>query len=127
MKEKGQAITTRMYEIMFTNYPDAKKLFANAPKNQNKVLVRAIIAYAENIDNLSALSGAIEKIALRHIETDIQAIHYPWVIESLLQAMSDVLGATDAVKKAWFALQRIFLPDHDSLTHKLHTNAHIGE
>ncbi|MEN8218615.1 MAG: globin domain-containing protein [Pseudomonadota bacterium] len=105
LKEKGEAITTRMYEIMFSNYPDAKKLFANQPQNQNKVLARAIIAYAENIDKLSALSGAIEKIAVRHVKTNIKPVHYPWVIESLLQAMSDVLGdaATDAVKKAWFA------------------------
>jgi len=105
LKQKGEAITTRMYEIMFSNYPDAKKLFANAPNNQNQILARSIIAYAENIDNLSALSGAVEKIAAHHIETDVKPIHYPWVIESLLQAMSDVLGdaANEAVKKAWFA------------------------
>jgi len=105
LTEKGEAITTRMYEIMFSNYPDAKKLFANQPENQNQVLAKAIIGYAKNIDNLSALSGAIEKIAVRHVEVNVKAIYYPWVVESLLQAMSDVLGdaATDAVKKAWFA------------------------
>ncbi|MEN8216082.1 MAG: globin domain-containing protein [Pseudomonadota bacterium] len=105
LKEKGEAITTRMYELMFSNYPDAKKLFANSPNNQNQVLARSIIAYAENIDNLSALSAAIEKIAAHHVQTDVKPVHYPWVIESLLQAMSDVLGnaATEEVKKAWFA------------------------
>jgi len=105
LKEKGEAITTRMYEVMFSNYPDAKELFKNAPKNQNKILARSIIAYAENIDNLAVLEGAIEKIAKRHIETEVKSEHYPWVIDSLLQAMVDVLGdaITDAVKEAWFA------------------------
>ncbi|EDN72664.1 Globin-like protein [Beggiatoa sp. SS] len=105
LKEKGEAITTRMYEVMFSNYPDAKELFKNAPKNQNQILARSIIAYAENIDNLAVLEGAIEKIAKRHIETEVKSEHYPWVIESLLQAMVDVLGdaITDAVKEAWFA------------------------
>jgi len=105
LKEKGEAVTTRMYEIMFSNYPDAKALFTNASNNQNQILVSSIIAYAENIDNLDALEQAIEKIAKHHVDTDIKTIHYPWVIESLLQAMKDVLAdaVTDAVADAWFA------------------------
>jgi nitric oxide dioxygenase len=83
----------------------AKALFKNAPNNQNKILARSIVAYAENIDNLSNMEGAIEKIAKHHIETNIKPEYYPWVIESLLQAIKDVLGdaATEAVTKAWFA------------------------
>jgi nitric oxide dioxygenase len=105
LKEKAEAITTRMYEIMFSNYPDAKALFKNAPHNQNQVLARSLIVYAENIDNLGALEGAVEKIAKRHVDTNVKAIHYPWVIDSLLQAMTDVLDevATLEVKDAWFA------------------------
>jgi nitric oxide dioxygenase len=105
LKEHGEAITTRMYEIMFNNYPDVKPLFKNAPNNQNQILARSIVAYAENIDNLPALEGAIEKIAKHHIDTEVKPIHYPWVIESLLQAMKDVLGdaITQEVADAWFA------------------------
>jgi len=105
LKEKGEAVTTRMYEVMFSNYPDAKALFKNAPNNQNQILARSIIAYAENIDNLDALGQAIEKIAKHHVDTAVKPEHYPWVIESLLQAMKDVLGdtITDAVAEAWFA------------------------
>jgi len=105
LKEKAEAITTRMYEIMFSNYPDAKELFKNAPKNQNQVLARAIVAYAANIDNLGALEGAVDKIVKRHVDTKVKPEHYPWVIESLLQAMTDVLDevATLEVKDAWFA------------------------
>ena len=105
LKEKAEAITTRMYEIMFANYPDAKELFKNAPNNQNQILARSIVAYAENIDNLGALSDAVERIAKHHVQTNIKPEHYPWVIESLLQAMTDVLdeAATLEVKDAWFA------------------------
>ena len=35
LKEKGEAITTRMYERMFSNFPHAKPLFKHLPKNQN--------------------------------------------------------------------------------------------
>jgi nitric oxide dioxygenase len=104
LKQHGEAITTRMYEIMFSEYPDAKALFKNAPNNQNQILARSILAYAENIDNLEALEGALDKIARHHLDTEVKPIHYPWVAESLLQAMKDVLGdaATDKVINAWF-------------------------
>jgi nitric oxide dioxygenase len=110
LKEHGEAITTRMYEIMFNDYPDVKPLFKNAPNNQNQILARSIVAYAENIDNLPALEGAIEKIAKHHIDTDVKPIHYPWVIESLLQAITEVLDnkvgkgtVTQDIADAWFA------------------------
>jgi nitric oxide dioxygenase len=110
LKEHGEAITTRMYEIMFNDYPDVKPLFKNAPNNQNQILARSIVAYAENIDNLPALEGAIEKIAKHHIDTDVKPIYYPWVIESLLQVITEVLDnkvgkgtVTQDIADAWFA------------------------
>lgn len=103
LKEQAEAITTRMYEIMFSDYPDAKALFKHAPKNQNQILARSIIAYAENIDNLSALGGAIDKIAQHHVKVSILPTHYSWVANSLLRAIKDILGdaATDEVIEAW--------------------------
>lgn len=103
LKQKGDAVTARMYELMFKNYPDVKPLFVNAPNNQNEILARAIIAYSENIDNLPALEGALDKIAQHHINTSVKPEHYPIVEESLLQAMKDVLGnaITDEIAEAW--------------------------
>lgn len=103
LKKKGDAITARMYELMFKNYPEVEALFANAPDNQNEILARAIIAYSENIDNLPALDGALDKIAQHHLNTNVKPEHYPIVEESLLQAMKDVLGnvITDEIAEAW--------------------------
>jgi nitric oxide dioxygenase len=105
LKEKGDAVTARMYELMFKNYPEIKPLFNNAPNNQNEILARSIIAYSENIDNLPALDGALDKIAQHHINTNVKAEHYPMVEECLLQAMVDVLGdtITDEIAAAWKA------------------------
>ena len=103
LKEHGEAITTRMYEILFSTYPEAKKLFSDAPENQHKKLAASIVAYAANIDNLEALAGAVEVMAKRHVQTKVKAEHYPMVGESLLKAIKDVLGdaATDDVINAW--------------------------
>jgi len=101
--EHGEAITTRMYEILFENYPETKALFGDAPEEQHKILAGAIAAYAANIDNLDVLGKAVEGMAKRHVKTNVKPEHYPMVGVSLLQAIKDVLGdaATEDVIDAW--------------------------
>lgn len=101
--EHGEVITTRMYEILFSNYPETKELFGEAPEDQHKKLAAAIAAYAANIDNLEVLGKAVEGMAQRHVKTKVQPEHYPMVGVSLLTAIKDVLGdaATDDIIEAW--------------------------
>jgi len=99
----GEAITTRMYEILFANYPETEVMFQNAAADQHKKLAGAVAAYAANIDNLAVLSKAVEKMAQTHVNTMVKPEHYPMVGVSLLEAVKDVLGdaATDEVIEAW--------------------------
>ena len=103
LTEHGEAITTRMYEILFSSYPEVKALFGEAPEDQHKKLASAIVAYASNMDNLEVLGKAVEVMAQRHVKTKVKPEHYPMVGVSLLQAIKDVLGdaATDDVIEAW--------------------------
>jgi len=103
IEEHGEAITTRMYEILFANYPETKALFGDAPEDQHKILAGAVAAYAANIDNLDVLGKAVEGMARRHVKTNVKPEHYPMVGVSLLEAIKDVLGdaATDDVIEAW--------------------------
>lgn len=103
--QHGVAITTRMYERLFVD-PAIKALFdeaAQASGEQPKRLAAAIVAFAQNVDNLPALAGAVERMASRHVETRVKPEHYPKVAEALLPAIRDVLGAaaTDEVLAAW--------------------------
>jgi nitric oxide dioxygenase len=103
--QHGVAITTRMYERLFVD-PEIKALFdqaAQASGEQPRRLAAAIVAFAQNVDNLPALTGAVERMASRHVETRVKPEHYPAVANALLPAIRDVLGeaATDAVLDAW--------------------------
>jgi len=103
--QHGVAITTRMYERLFVD-PKIKALFdqaAEASGEQPRRLAAAIVAFAQNIDNLPALADAVERMASRHVETKVKAEHYPAVANALLPAIRDVLGeaATDEVLAAW--------------------------
>ena len=101
--QNAQAITTRMYEILFTDFPETKVLFENSNPDQHKKLAMAISAYAANIDNLTMLSMAIEKMASTHVLKKIKPEHYPMVGTSILKAIKDVLGdaANADVLDAW--------------------------
>ena len=103
IKEHGEAITTAMYKRLFSNYPEAEKLFENADPDQHKKLANAVYAYAANIDKLEKLSKGIEIMAKAHVKTNILPEHYPWVGESLLGAIKDVLvdAATPEILDAW--------------------------
>jgi hemoglobin-like flavoprotein len=103
--QHGVAITTRMYERLFVD-ADIKAMFDAAAQQsgeQPRRLAAAIVAFAQNVDNLPALAGAVEKMAARHVQTHVRAEHYPAVAEALLPAIRDVLGeaANDEVLEAW--------------------------
>ncbi len=101
IKEKGEQITTRMYEILFSKYPETKELFKNAPQDQYKRLANAIFAYSANIDRLDALNEAIERMAQKHVETNVKPEHYPLVKDALLTAIKEVLNPPQEVLDAW--------------------------
>ena len=106
IKEHGNAITVRMYEIMFTTYPEVKEQFdmtAQANGKQPTKLANAVYAYAKYIDNLGQLKNMVETIAHRHVNVHVRADQYPIVGECLLKAVKDVLGdaATPQIMEAW--------------------------
>lgn len=103
INEESENVTTRMYEILFSKYPETKPLFDNADKDQHKKLAGAIAAFAANIDNLAVLGKAVEKMAQSHVITHVKPIHYPMVADALITAMGDVLGEafTPERKNAW--------------------------
>lgn len=105
LQKHGLAITTRMYERLFVD-EDIRAMFDQAAQEsgaQPKRLAAAILGYAQNIDRLEALGGAVERMVQRHVETGVKAEHYPYVANALLPAIRDVLGeaATDEVLAAW--------------------------
>lgn len=102
----GVAITQRMYQRMFAD-PAIRDLFNQSHHgesgSQPRALAAAVLAYAQNIDNLGALTGAVERIAQRHAGLNILPEHYPAVADALLGAIKDVLGdaATPQILAAW--------------------------
>lgn len=121
LKERGEEITQRMYQIAFEERPDYKRGFETTwmqhldGGGQAHKLAAAVYAYATHIDRLDELATAVNHIAHRHVETRILPEQYSLIGKKLLQAMKDVLqnAATDEVIAAWAeaydALANIFI------------------
>jgi nitric oxide dioxygenase len=105
LAEHGEAITLAMYARLFQD-AHIKALFNHANQSsgaQPKALAGAVLAYAQNIDNLGVVLPVVERIAQKHVGYHILAEHYPFVANALLGAIKEVLGeaATDEILAAW--------------------------
>jgi len=106
LRESGDALTRHFYTRMFTHDPAVKAFFNPANQHtgaQQKALAAAILAYAQHIDDPSALADAIDLIAHKHASLGVKPEHYPIVGEHLLGSIKELLGdaATDEVIAAW--------------------------
>jgi nitric oxide dioxygenase len=106
LEAHGLDIVRAMYAHMFQN-PEIKALFNQSHHSdegsQPRALAGAILAYAQNIDNLGVLTPTVERIAQKHVGLQILPEHYPHVADALLAAIEEVLGdaATPNVLSAW--------------------------
>ncbi|WP_044557566.1 NO-inducible flavohemoprotein [Halobacteriovorax marinus] len=124
LEEHGVLLTKHFYKKLFEKNPEVMPYFNRAHQEmgtQQEALAGAICAYAKNIDNLSALSGAVSLIANKHSSLKIKPEHYPIVGVNLLESIKEVLGdgATDDIisawKKAYFFLADILIEAEKNL------------
>ena len=106
LREHGVEITTTFYKRMFENNPEIKAMFDMAKQEsgeQPKALAMAVLAAAQNIDNLEAILPAVKKMCKAHVNSNVKPEHYPIIGENLLSAIKEVLGdaATEEVLDAW--------------------------
>ncbi|TKI88722.1 NO-inducible flavohemoprotein, partial [Bacillus wiedmannii] len=104
LQEKGVEITTRFYQILFSEHPELLNIFnhTNQKKGrQQQALANAVYAAATYIDNLEAIIPVVKQIGHKHRSLGIKAEHYPIVGTCLLRAIKEVAGAPDEVLNAW--------------------------
>lgn len=106
LKTHGVEITTTFYKNMFEKNPEIKPLFnmdRQESGEQPKALAMAILASAQNIDNLPAIMPVVNRIAEIHCNAGVKEEHYPIIGSNLLFAIKQVLGdaATDEIIDAW--------------------------
>lgn len=106
LTEHSVALTNLFYAKMFKNNPEVKPYFNStnqADGKQQRALAGAIVAFAENVDNVPALASAVELISHKHASLMIKPEHYPIVGSNLLMAIQELLDLPNdhEIMTAW--------------------------
>jgi nitric oxide dioxygenase len=124
LQQHGLEITKVFYDNLLIGNPALKNIFNEANQvhlHQPKALAHALFAYAANIDDLGALSPAVELIANKHASLYVQPDHYAIVGTYLLGGMKEVLGDAltpellDAWTAAYWQLANIFIKKEEGI------------
>lgn len=107
LRDHGVDITKTFYSNLLREVPELNNYFNISHQrsgSQQTALANSVFAYAANIDNLSALTSVVNRIAHKHASLGIKPDHYPIVGKYLIQAMKQVLGdkaITQELQEAW--------------------------
>ncbi|EKG0017076.1 NO-inducible flavohemoprotein [Vibrio cholerae] len=124
LESAGPALTQHFYQRMFSHNPELKHIFNMTHQKtgrQSVALFEAIAAYAKHIDNLAALTSAVERIAHKHTSFNIQPEHYQIVGHHLLETLRELApdAFTQLVEEAWtaayFFLAQVFIDREGAL------------
>lgn len=106
LQDKGVEITSKFYKRMFEQHPELRNMF-NQPNHkqglQSTALATAVLAAAQNIEDLSPIVPVVIPIAHKHCGLEVLPEHYPIVGENLLIAIQEVTGlkADDPIIQTW--------------------------
>ena len=106
LESAGPALTAHFYQRLFSHHPQLQHIFNMSNQKsgrQQLALFEAIAAYAKNIENVSVLVGAVERIAQKHTSLNIQPEHYAIVGEHLLATLAELAPESfpENVLAAW--------------------------
>ena len=102
--QRQPLLTTRFYEILFRDYPQARPLFGRrAPDAQAKMLQEALVAVLDHIEDAAWLSGTLRGMGATHRTYGVTDEMYDWVGASLLATLAEVAADdwTDEVRTQW--------------------------
>ena len=124
LAEHGESITKYFYQRLFERHPELKNVFNQVNQkrgDQPRALADAVLAYANNLNNIEALVPVVERIAHKHVSLGIKPEQYPIVGENLLAAIQHVLKLPEAHpallawEEAYGLLAGIFIKTEESI------------
>jgi hemoglobin-like flavoprotein len=104
VKPAATQLTSRFYELIFTDYPDLKPLFAHTDMpEQRQKLLQSLVLVVENLREPEVLSSSLKGLGTRHVQYGVLPAHYPSIGQCLIKALQETAGAawTPEMQQAW--------------------------
>lgn len=92
MSPRIEAITARVYDLLFAARPDTRPLFKIDMAVQRRHLAAALGLLVRNLGVLDALQEPLRDLGARHARAGVRPDHYPAVVDAMLQAMAEHLA-----------------------------------
>lgn len=102
--EREPNLTHRFYGILFSRYPQVQPLFGrNSRSQQEKMLVEALTAVIEHLEDASWLEEKLMAMGAKHVDYGVTKEMYAWVSDAMISAIREVAGAdwTPKHTQAW--------------------------
>ena len=102
--EREGLVTTRFYGILFERYPQVQPLFSRkAPEKQQQMLQESLLAVMDHLEDGDWLAETLGNMGAQHVDYEVTEEMYPWVAESLMAALAEILGEdwTPEHQQAW--------------------------
>jgi hemoglobin-like flavoprotein len=104
VKPAAPQLTSRFYELIFTDYPDLKPLFAHTDMaEQRKKLLQSLVLVIDNLRAPEVLDRSLKGLGTRHVQYGVLPAHYPPIGQCLIKALQETAGTawTPEVQQAW--------------------------
>ena len=104
IKPRATEFAASFYNNLFTDYPQAKPLFANTNMTeQQQHLVSSLVLVIDSLRKPEVLIDALKGLGAKHVKYGAIREHYPMVGATLLKTFESYLGVdwTLEVKQAW--------------------------
>ncbi len=104
IKPRATEFAASFYNNLFTDYPQAKPLFANTNMTeQQQHLVSSLVLVIDSLRKPEVLTDALKRLGAKHVKYGTIQEHYPMVGATLLKTFESYLGVdwTLEVKQAW--------------------------
>ncbi len=100
-----ERLATRLYERLFEIDPTTQTLFMRNMAEQRTMLLLAISTVVYGINDIPAISPAIQHLSKRHVGYGVTLQHWHNMSQALMGALEDMLGTsfTPEVRDAWLA------------------------
>ncbi|WP_462158947.1 globin family protein [Pseudoalteromonas sp. GB56] len=91
------------YKTLFSYDPSLKHLFKGDMKKQGQMLMSTLKVAVDGLDDLEAVAGVLQKLAIRHVDYGVKMEDYTPVGNALLFTLKQGLGKdfTPQTRQAW--------------------------
>ncbi|MCF8477988.1 MAG: hemin receptor [Pseudolabrys sp.] len=105
----GVAAAELFYAELFAIDPSLRSMFKGDIKEQHKKLMAALTLVVRSLHTPEKIIGAVEKLAVKHLDYGVEPHHYTYVGNALLRTLKKGLGAdyTAEVSEAWIEAFRM--------------------